>query len=67
MFYVFLLLSKISVLTILILIITNGLKQNLNTMEKQNEEEVTYQEDAPAVPPKIPDAHLDKVSYTMYS
>ena len=39
--------------------------QNLNRMDlkKEDEENVAYQEEAPAVPPKIPDSHLDKVTF----
>ena len=39
--------------------------QNSNRMDlkKEDEENVAYQEEAPAVPPKIPDSHLDKVTF----
>ena len=67
MLYVFLLLLKISVLTIFILIISQGLPQNSKSMDlkKEDEENVAYQEEAPAVPPKIPDSHLEKVTFTI--
>ena len=32
-------------------------------LKKEDEENVAYQEEAPAVPPKIPDSHLDKVTF----
>ena len=65
MLYVFFLLLKISLLTIFILIISQGLPQNSKSMDlkKEDEENVAYQEEAPAVPPKIPDSHLEKVTF----
>lgn len=32
-------------------------------LKKEDEEKVVYQEEAPAVPPKIPDSHLEKVIF----
>ena len=32
-------------------------------LKKEDEENVAYQEEAPAVPPKIPDSHLEKVTF----
>ena len=65
MFYAFLLLLKISFLTILVIIIGNGLKQNPESMDLPKEDgqskSFDYQEEPPAVPPKIPDSHLEKV------
>ena len=48
------------------MIIENGLKQNPKSMDLSKEDEQSksfdYQEEvAPAVPPKIPDSHLEKV------
>ena len=34
-------------------------------LKKEDEENVAYQEEAPAVPPKIPDSHLEKVTFTI--
>ena len=68
MFYVFLLLIKIAILVILISLLRSGLKQNRNTMNIQKELEAEFEasdygkEEAPAVPPKIPDSQMEKVN-----
>ena len=68
MFYAFLLLAKIAVLAILISIVRNGLKQNQYRMNIQKEVEEEFEasdygkDEAPAVPPKIPDSQMEKVN-----
>ena len=72
MFYAFLLLVKIAVLAILISIVRNSLKQNPSRMnvQKENEEEFEAsdygKEEAPAVPPKIPDSQMEKVNLAIF-
>ena len=72
MFYAFLLLAKIAVLAILISIARNGLKKNPNTMNIQKEVEEEFEasdygkDEAPAVPPKIPDSQMEKVNLAIF-
>ena len=68
MFYISLLLIKLLVLVIIILLVTKSLNDNTKNpiMAEEDFTDKDYDataEDLPAVPPKIPDAHLEKVEF----
>ena len=66
MLYIYLLLLKLFVLVIITLLVTKSLTENTKIL-KMAEDDFTDKDydanapDLPAVPPKVPEAHLEKV------